>query len=58
MVIETDRLVLDQGRMSDWIEVRPIATDTAEVMRYITGGVPWVHNRIQLKFYAERGHCR
>lgn len=63
MVLETDRLVLDQWRISDWIELRPIATD-AEVMLYITGGVPWVDDQIksfvehQVKLYVERGYCR
>lgn len=60
MVLETDRLVLDQWRISDWMELHPIATD-AEVMLYITGRVPWVADQIkffverQVKLYAERG---
>ena len=48
---------------SDWAAFRPIAED-AEVMRYITGGVPWSEEQIrgfvdrQVKLYAERGFCR
>ena len=45
------------------MKLRPIATDP-EVMRYITGGVPWTDEQIrgfvdrQVKLYAERGFCR
>ena len=46
MVLETERLVLDVWQSSDWAELRPIATDP-EVMRNITGGVPWSDERIQ-----------
>jgi len=43
--------------------LRPIATNV-EVMRYITGGVPWTDEQIrtfvdrQVKLYAERSFCR
>src|SRR5207247_10519102 len=47
MIFKTDRLVLSTWQSSDWIALRPIASD-AEVMRYITGGVPWTDERIQL----------
>lgn len=63
MILETDRLVLGTWRCSDWIALRPIATDV-EVMRYITGGVPWSDERIQLfvnrqvELFSERGFCR
>jgi RimJ/RimL family protein N-acetyltransferase len=61
--IETERLVLDRWQSSDWMDFRPIATDS-EVMRYITGGVPWSDEQIrnfvdrQVKLYAERKFCR
>ncbi len=63
MILETDRLVLSTWQTSDWIALRPIATDV-EVMRYITGGVPWTDERIQLfvtrqvELFSERGFCR
>jgi RimJ/RimL family protein N-acetyltransferase len=63
MILETDRLILDTWQSSDWTAFRPIATDV-EVMRYITGGVPWSDEQIrafverQVKLYAERGFCR
>jgi len=63
MILETERLILDSWQTSDWTDFRPIATDP-EVMRYITGGVPWTDERIQtfverqVKLYAERGFCR
>jgi RimJ/RimL family protein N-acetyltransferase len=63
MILETDRLVLSTWQTSDWIALRPIATDV-EVMRYITGGVPWTDERIQLfatrqvELFLERGFCR
>jgi RimJ/RimL family protein N-acetyltransferase len=63
MVLETERLVLDVWRSADWEQFRPIATDV-EVMRYITGGVPWTEEQMrgfvdrQVKLYAERGFCR
>ena len=63
MALETDRLVLSTWQTSDWIAFRPIATDV-EVMRYITGGVPWPDERIQqfvkrqMELFSERGFCR
>ena len=63
MALETERLILDAWRSADWAAFRPIATDV-EVMRYITGGVPWSDERIQLfvgrqmESYRTRGFCR
>ena len=63
MILETDRLVLSTWQPSDWLALRPIASDV-EVMRYITGGVPWTDERIQLfvnrqvELFVERGFCR
>lgn len=63
MTIETERLVLHPWKAADWTAFRPIATDP-EVMRYITGGVPWTDELIQafvarqMKLYEERGFCR
>ncbi len=50
-------------RPEDWTAFRPVATDV-EVMRYITGGVPWTDEQIQdfvgrqIRLYSERGFCR
>ena len=63
MVLTTERLILDPWQSSGWTALRPIAQDI-EVMRYITGGVPWTEEKIrgfvdrQVKLYAERGFCR
>ena len=63
MILETERLILDTWQSSDWTAFRPIATD-AEVMRYITGGVPWSEEEIrsfverQMGLYRSRGFCR
>ncbi len=63
MALETERLILDEWRVGDWETFRPIATD-AEVMRYITGGVPWSDEQVrrfverQVEMQAERGYCR
>lgn len=63
VVLETERLLLSTWQPSDWIAFRPIATDV-EVMRYITGGVPWTDERIQhfvnrqMELFYERGFCR
>jgi RimJ/RimL family protein N-acetyltransferase len=63
MILETPRLILDTWRSDGWIDLRPIATDV-EVMRYITGGVPWTDDQIknfvdrQIRSYSERGFCR
>ena len=62
MNLETGRLILDTWQVTDWTALRPIATDP-EVMRYITGGVPWTDEQIQafvdrqMKLYCERGFC-
>jgi RimJ/RimL family protein N-acetyltransferase len=61
--LQTERLVLDRWQAPDWKALRPIATDP-EVMRYITGGVPWTDDKIQsfvndeMRRYSERGFCR
>jgi ribosomal-protein-alanine N-acetyltransferase len=63
MPMETDRLHLNTWEAADWEALRPIATDP-EVMRYITGGVPWTDEQVrsfvdrQIALYAERGYCR
>ena len=63
MTLETVRLILAPWQAADWTAFRPIATDP-EVMRYITGGVPWSDEQIQalvgrqLTTYRERGFCR
>jgi len=63
MILETERLVLATWRLSDWVAFRPIATHV-EVMRYITGGIPWDDERIQqfvarqVELFSERGFCR
>ena len=63
MILETGRLILDTWLSSDWTAFRPIAIDV-EVMRYITGGVPWSDEQIrgfvdgQVALYTERGFCR
>jgi ribosomal-protein-alanine N-acetyltransferase len=61
--VKTERLILEPWRSSDWQAFRPIATDV-EVMRYITGGIPWTDEQIQnfvnhqVILYSERGFCR
>ncbi|HKW31584.1 MAG TPA: GNAT family N-acetyltransferase [Candidatus Acidoferrum sp.] len=63
VILETERLVLSTWQPSDWIAFRPIATDV-EVMRYISGGLPWTDERIQsfvnrqVELFSERGFCR
>lgn len=63
MFLETERLILDTWRPADWTAFRPIATDP-EVMRYITGGIPWTADQIrnfvnrQIALYSVRGFCR
>lgn len=62
-ILQTERLVLSIWHFSDWVALRPIATDV-EVMRYINGGVPWADERIQMfvnrqvELFSERGFCR
>lgn len=63
MALVTERLILDAWQSADWTAFRPIATDV-EVMRYITGGVPWSDEQIQafvgrqMELYRTRGFCR
>ena len=63
VILETKRLVLSTWQTSDWLAFRPIATDV-EVMRYITGGVPWTDERIQyfvarqMELFSKRSFCR
>lgn len=63
MTIRTERLILKPWEPPDWELFRPIATDP-EVMRYITGGIPWTDEQIQnfvsrqVGLYAERNFCR
>jgi len=63
MMLETQRLILDPWQSAEWEELRPLATDV-EVMRYITGGVPWSDQQIrefvarQAELYRTRGFCR
>ena len=62
-ILQTERLVLSTWHFSDWVALRPIATDV-KVMRYINGGVPWADERIQMfvnrqvELFSERGFCR
>ena len=63
MILETERLILDTWQSTDWTAFRPIATDV-EVMRYITGGVPWSDEQIrsfvdrQIELCRTQGFCR
>jgi len=63
VILETERLILTVWEPSDWLELRSIARDT-EVMRFITGGVPWSDEQIrtyierQMKCYTVHGFCR
>ena len=63
MILETERLILAPWELSDWKDLRPIATDP-EVMRYITFGEAWPDDKIkafverQVDLYEERGYCR
>jgi len=63
VTLETSRLLLDTWQPADAAALRPIATDP-EVMRYITGGIPWTEERIrsfvdnQIELYNQRGFCR
>ena len=63
MLLSTPRLRLEPWQSDDWTAFLPIAQDS-EVMRYITGGVPWTEEQVrsfvdrQVKLYAERGFCR
>jgi RimJ/RimL family protein N-acetyltransferase len=63
MTLETERLILSTWEQCDAADFGKIATDP-EVMRYITGGVPWTGDQIQsfvdrqVALYADRGFCR
>ena len=63
MTLATPRLLLTTWQPEDWTALQPIANDP-EVMRYITGGVPWSDEQIQqyvlrqVRVYTERGFCR
>jgi [ribosomal protein S5]-alanine N-acetyltransferase len=46
LVLETDRLIMTEWVMQDWMEFRPIASDP-DVMRYIGDGSTWSDQRIQ-----------
>jgi ribosomal-protein-alanine N-acetyltransferase len=60
--LETERLSLCPWESGDWTAFRPIATDP-EVMRYITGGEPWLDGQIQefvdrqIDCQRRRGFC-
>jgi len=63
MNLQSQRLVLSPWHRDDSAALRPIATDV-EVMRYITGGLPWSDEQIQsfvddqIGLYSEKGFCR
>lgn len=63
MLAETARLTLHPWRPEDWSSFAPIAQDP-EVMKYITGGIPWSDERVQefvakqIARQAEEGYCR
>lgn len=63
MILETERLILGTWQSADWTAFRPVATDV-EVMRYVTGGMPWSDEKIrsfidrQIELYRTRGFCR
>jgi RimJ/RimL family protein N-acetyltransferase len=63
MILETKRLILDSWQSDDFAAFRSIATDV-EVMRYITGGVPWSDEQIrsfierQMETFRQQGFCR
>jgi RimJ/RimL family protein N-acetyltransferase len=60
--MRTERLLFAPWSESDWLALRPIATDP-EVMRYINDGQPWPDDRIrnfvqrQMDGYRLRGYC-
>jgi RimJ/RimL family protein N-acetyltransferase len=62
-MLRTDRLILDRWKLQDWEAFLPIATDV-EVMRHITGGIPWTDEQVQnfvyrqIVRYYEQGFCR
>jgi RimJ/RimL family protein N-acetyltransferase len=60
--MRTERLLFSPWTESDWLALKPIATDP-EVMRYISEGLPWPDDRIQgfvarqMTCLRERGFC-
>jgi len=60
--LETERLRLEPWWPDDWREFRPIARDP-EVMRYITGGLPWTDEQVrefvdrQIRHFDGLGYC-
>jgi len=63
MRLQTERLILEPWKAEDWTAFRPIATDP-EVVRYISGGVPWTDDQIkdflarQIAFYETHSITR
>ena len=63
MQIATERMILTTWESDDWIALRPVATDI-EVMRYITGGIPWTDEQVQsfverqIETFSSLGFCR
>ena len=61
-MLETERVRLEPWETGDWRSFHAIATDT-EVMRHITGGVPFTESQTQefvarqIRHFAERGYC-
>ena len=62
IVLSTARVLLAEWGPEDAQALRPIATDP-EVMRYITGGIPFSDEQLreflerQMRHAAERGYC-
>ena len=60
--LETRRLRLVRWNFADFAALRPIAQDP-EVMRFISGGVPWTAQQIgefvrrQMRYRARHGFC-
>ena len=54
-MLETARMRLLPWRTEDWLALRPIARDP-EVMRYISGGEPWLDEGIR-EFVGRQMNC-
>ncbi|SRR5579864_980582 len=60
--MRTERLLFAPWTESDWLALKPIATDP-EVVRYISEGRPWPDHRIQefvqrqMNCLRDRGYC-
>ena len=60
--LETERLRLNSWSRDDFVRFKPIATDP-EVMRYISGGIPWTDEGIrdfidhQMRLWRLRKYC-